>query len=127
MKKFISTIQNIWRIEELKQRILLTLGLILIYRLGSYVVLPGVDAAALADARSHADQSGILALINIFAGGAFSRASIFGLGIMPYITASIVMQLLGMALPYFRKMQMEGETGRKKINQYTRFLTVIIT
>lgn len=127
MKKFISTIQNIWRIEELKQRILLTLGLILIYRLGSYVVLPGVDASALAEARSRADQSGILALINIFAGGAFSRASIFGLGIMPYITASIIIQLLGMAVPYFQKMQKEGESGRKKINQYTRFLTVAVT
>lgn len=127
MKKFISTIQNIWRIEELKQRILLTLGLILIYRLGSYVVLPGVDAQALAEARSRADQSGILALINIFAGGAFSRASIFGLGIMPYITASIIIQLLGMAVPYFQKMQKEGESGRKKINQYTRFLTVAVT
>jgi len=127
MKKFISTIQNIWRIEELKQRILLTLGLILIYRLGSYVVLPGVDASALADARSAADQSGILALINIFAGGAFSRASIFGLGIMPYITASIIIQLLGMAVPYFQKMQKEGDSGRKKINQYTRFLTVAVT
>ena len=127
MKKFISTIQNIWRIEELKQRILLTLGLILIYRLGSYVVLPGVDANALAEARSRADQSGILALINIFAGGAFSRASIFGLGIMPYITASIIIQLLGMAVPYFQKMQKEGESGRKKINQYTRFLTVAVT
>ncbi len=127
MKKFLSTIQNIWKIEELKQRILLTLGLILIYRLGSYVVLPGVDAQALADARSHTDQSGILALINIFAGGAFSRASIFGLGIMPYITASIIIQLLGMAVPYFQKLQKEGESGRKKINQYTRFLTVGVT
>jgi len=127
MKKFINTIQNIWKIEELKQRILLTLGLILIYRLGSYVVLPGVDAQALADARQHSDQSGILALINIFAGGAFSRASIFGLGIMPYITASIIIQLLGMAVPYFQKLQKEGESGRKKINQYTRFLTVGVT
>ena len=127
MKKFLNTIQNIWKIEELKQRILLTLGLILIYRLGSYVVLPGVDASALAEARSHADQSGILALINIFAGGAFSRASIFGLGIMPYITASIIIQLLGMAVPYFQKLQKEGESGRKKINQYTRFLTVGLT
>ena len=127
MKKFLNTIQNIWKIEELKQRILLTLGLILIYRLGSYVVLPGVDAQALADARSHADQGGILALINIFAGGAFSRASIFGLGIMPYITASIIIQLLGMAVPYFQKLQKEGESGRKKINQYTRFLTVGVT
>ena len=127
MKKFLNTLQNIWKIEELKQRILLTLGLILIYRLGSYVVLPGVDAQALSDARSHADQNGILALINIFAGGAFSRASIFGLGIMPYITASIIIQLLGMAVPYFQKLQKEGESGRKKINQFTRFLTVGVT
>ena len=127
MKKFLNTLQNIWKIEELKQRILLTLGLILIYRLGSYVVLPGVDAQALSDARSHTDQNGILALINIFAGGAFSRASIFGLGIMPYITASIIIQLLGMAVPYFQKLQKEGESGRKKINQFTRFLTVGVT
>lgn len=127
MKKFISTIQNIWRIEELKQRILLTLGLILIYRLGSYVVLPGVDAQVLAEAHKNVNKEGILALINIFAGGAFSRASIFGLGIMPYITASIIIQLLGMAVPYFQKMQKEGESGRKKINQYTRFLTVAVT
>lgn len=127
MKKFLNTLQNIWKIEELKQRILLTLGLILIYRLGSYVVLPGVDAQALTAARSGADQNGILALINIFAGGAFSRASIFGLGIMPYITASIIIQLLGMAVPYFQKLQKEGESGRKKINQYTRFLTVGVT
>jgi preprotein translocase subunit SecY len=127
MKKFLNTLQNIWKIEELKQRILLTLGLILIYRLGSYVVLPGVDAQALSDARSHTEQNGILALINIFAGGAFSRASIFGLGIMPYITASIIIQLLGMAVPYFQKLQKEGESGRKKINQFTRFLTVGVT
>ncbi len=127
MKKFVSTIQNIWRIEELRQRILLTLGMILIYRFGSYVVLPGVDAQALAESRGRQDQSGILALINIFAGGAFTRASIFGLGIMPYITASIIIQLLGMAVPYFQKLQKEGESGRKKINQYTRFLTVGVT
>lgn len=127
MKKLINTLQNIWKIEELKQRILLTLGLVLIYRLGSYVVLPGVDANALAEAKGKADQSGILALINIFAGGAFSRASIFGLGIMPYITSSIIIQLLGMAVPYFQKLQKEGESGRKKINQYTRFLTVGVT
>ncbi|MHB8260613.1 MAG: preprotein translocase subunit SecY [Bacteroidia bacterium] len=127
MKKFLNTLQNIWKIEELRQRILLTLGLILIYRLGSYVVLPGVDAQVLSDARSHTEQNGILALINIFAGGAFSRASIFGLGIMPYITASIIIQLLGMAVPYFQKLQKEGESGRKKINQFTRFLTVGVT
>ncbi len=127
MKKFIDTIKNIWKIEELKQRIVLTIGLVLIYRLGSFVVLPGVDPAALASARQSADQGGILALINIFAGGAFARASIFALGIMPYITASIIIQLLGMAVPYFQKMQKEGESGRKKLNQYTRFLTVAVT
>ncbi len=127
MKKFISTIQNIWKIEELRQRILLTIGLVLIYRLGSFVILPGVDAQSLADARQNSDQNGIMALINLFAGGAFMRASIFGLGIMPYITASIIVQLLGMAVPYFQKLQKEGESGRKKINQYTRFLTVGVT
>lgn len=126
MKNLIDTLRNIWKIEDLRVRILNTLGFILIYRLGSYVVLPGVDSNALAQANTGADE-GIVGLINIFAGGAFSRASIFGLGIMPYISASIVIQLLGMALPYFRKLQMEGESGRKKINQITRFLTVIIT
>ncbi len=126
MKNFINTLKNIWKIEELRVRILNTLGFILIYRLGSYIVLPGVNSEMLADANKVAD-SGLVGLINIFAGGAFSRASVFGLGIMPYISASIVIQLLGMALPYFRKMQMEGESGRKKINQITRFLTVVIT
>jgi preprotein translocase subunit SecY len=126
MKNFITTLQNIWRIEELKMRILNTLGFVLIYRLGSYVVLPGVNSDVLSAANSSANE-GIVGLINIFAGGAFSRASIFGLGIMPYISASIVVQLLGMALPYFRKLQMSGESGRKKINQITRFLTVGIT
>src|SRR3989344_2594302 len=126
MKNFINTLKNIWKIDELRGRILMTLGLILIYRLGSYVVLPGVDTDELAKASKTANE-GIIGLINIFAGGAFSRASIFGLGIMPYISASIVVQLLGMALPYFRKLQMSGESGRKKINQITRFLTVGIT
>lgn len=127
MKRFFETLQNIWKIEELKQRILTTLGLILIYRLGSYVVLPGIDTEVLAAANQNSSDGGIVALINAFAGGAFSRASIFGLGIMPYITASIIIQLLGMAVPYFQKMQKEGESGRKKINQYTRFLTVAVT
>lgn len=125
MKSLINTLRNIWTIEDLRYRILQTLGLLLIYRLGSYVVLPGVNSQALEDAG--ADAEGIVALINIFAGGAFSRASVFALGIMPYISASIVVQLLGMAIPYFQKLQKEGESGRKKINQYTRFLTVIIT
>ncbi len=127
MKRFFETLQNIWKIEELKQRILTTLGLILIYRLGSYVVLPGINTEVLARANENSNDGGIIALINAFAGGAFSRASIFGLGIMPYITASIIIQLLGMAVPYFQKMQKEGESGRKKINQYTRFLTVAVT
>ena len=127
MKRFINKVRNIWRIEELRQRIVLTLLLILVYRLGTYVVLPGVDAGVLAAAKESQSQEGILGLINIFAGGAFSRASIFGLGIMPYITSSIIIQLLGMAVPYFQKMQKEGESGRKKINQYTRFLTVAVT
>jgi len=125
MKRFIDTLRNIWTIDELKQRILLTLGMVLIYRLGSFVVLPGVNVDALADSKT--DAGGIVGLINMFAGGAFLRASIFGLGIMPYITASIIIQLLGMAVPYFQKMQREGESGRKKINQYTRFLTIGVT
>lgn len=127
MKRFFDTLRNIWTIEELRQRILVTLGLVLIYRLGSYVVLPGVDVDALNAATNANDQGGIVGLINMFAGGAFLRASIFGLGIMPYITASIIIQLMGMAVPYFQKMQREGESGRKKINQYTRFLTIAVT
>lgn len=125
MKSLINNLRNIWKIEDLRYRIGLTLGLLLVYRWGSYIVLPGVDSDALHKASSNSE--GIVALINIFAGGAFSRASVFALGIMPYISASIVVQLLGMAIPYFQKMQKEGESGRKKINQYTRFLTVIIT
>lgn len=129
MKRFINTLRNIWTIEELRQRILVTLGLVLIYRLGSYVVLPGINVDALNAAQRSSDENGggIVGLINMFAGGAFLRASIFGLGIMPYITASIIIQLLGMAVPYFQKMQREGESGRKKINQYTRFLTIGVT
>ncbi len=125
MKKFIETLQNIWKIEELRNRIILTLSLILIYRLGAYVVLPGVDPRGL-EALQQQGQDGLIGLINMFSGGAFSNASIFALGIMPYITASIVIQLLGMAVPYFQKLQKEGESGRKKINQFTRFLTVAI-
>ena len=123
MKKFIETLKNIWNIEDLRNRIMLTLGLILIYRLGAYVVLPGIDPRGL-DALQAQSQGGLLALINMFSGGAFANASIFALGIMPYITASIVIQLLGMAVPYFQKLQKEGESGRKKINQITRMLTV---
>jgi preprotein translocase subunit SecY len=126
MKRFLQTIKNIWSIEDLRGRILTTLGLILIYRVGSYVVLPGVDSDALAAANA-GSGGGITDLINLFAGGAFSRASIFALGIMPYISASIVIQLLGMAIPYFQKLQKEGESGRRKINQITRYLTIAIT
>jgi preprotein translocase subunit SecY len=128
MKRFLDTLRNIWAIEELRQRILTTLVLILVYRLGSYIVLPGIDIAAIDDARSKAgDAGGLVGLINMFAGGAFLRASVFGLGIMPYITSSIIIQLLGMAVPYFQKLQRDGESGRKKINQYTRLLTIGVT
>ena len=125
MKKFIQTLRNIWKIEDLRKRILYTLGILLIYRLGSYVVLPGVDPSMLANLQNQS-SSGLLGLLNMFSGGAFANASIFALGIMPYISASIVMQLLALAIPYFSKMQKEGESGRKKINQITRYLTVII-
>lgn len=125
MKRLIETIKNIYSIEDLRLRILNTLGLLLIYRLGSYVVLPGVDPVALEIANA-GSGGGLMDLLNIFAGGAFSRASIFALGIMPYISASIVIQLLGMAIPYFQKLQKEGESGRRKINQITRFLTIAI-
>lgn len=123
MKGLITTLKHIWAVEELKKRIIYTLSLILVYRIGSFIILPGVNADAL---NSSASQGGILSLINMFAGGAFSRASIMALGIMPYISASIVMQLLGMAVPAVQKMQREGESGRKKINQYTRYLTIVI-
>jgi preprotein translocase subunit SecY len=124
--KFIETIKNIFKIEELKNRIFTTLSFILIYRLGAHIVLPGVDPSGLAQLQAQT-SSGILGLIDMFAGGAFSQASIFALGIMPYISASIVVQLLGIAVPYFQKLQKEGESGRKKINQITRWLTVFVT
>jgi len=127
MKKFITTIKNIWSIEDLRARIITTLSLLLVYRLGSFVVLPGVDSAVLEVANASKAGGGIMDLINIFAGGAFSRASIFALGIMPYISASIVIQLLGMAIPFFQRLQKEGESGRRKINQITRVLTIVIT
>jgi preprotein translocase subunit SecY len=125
MRKLIETIRNIYKIEELRNRILYTLGIILIYRLGSYVVLPGVDPHMLSNLQQQG-SSGLMGLLNMFSGGAFSNASIFALGIMPYISASIVIQLLGMAIPYFQRLQREGESGRRKINQITRYLTVII-
>ncbi len=126
MKKLIQTIKNIYQIEDLRNRILNTLGLLLIYRLGTYIVLPGIDPNQLGEYQEQASE-GIMGLINMFAGGAFSRASIFALGIMPYISASIVVQLLGIAVPYFQKLQKEGESGRQKINQITRVLTIVIT
>lgn len=126
MKRLIETLKNIYRIEELRLRILTTLGLVLIYRLGSVVVLPGVDPNQLS-ALQDQTSDGILGLINMFSGGAFANASVFALGIMPYISASIVVQLLGIAIPYFQRLQREGESGRKKITQITRYLTVLIT
>ncbi len=126
MKNLITTIRNIFKIEDLRIRILNTIGFLLIYRLGAHVVLPGVDPTKLAELQNQSSK-GILGLLDMFAGGAFSHASIFALGIMPYISASIVVQLLGIAIPYFQKLQKEGESGRKKINQITRYLTVLIT
>lgn len=123
MKKFIETISNIWKIDELRQRIILTLGLLLVYRFGAQVVLPGIDTAQLAQLASQTD-SGILGILNAFTGGAFANASVFALGIMPYISASIVVQLMGIAIPYLQKLQKEGESGRKTINQITRWLTI---
>ncbi len=125
MRAFLNTLQNIWKIEDLRQRILFTLGIILIYRLGSFVVLPGVDPNQLT-ALKQQTSGGVLGLLNMFSGGAFANASIFALGIMPYISASIVIQLLGIAVPYFQRLQREGESGRRKINQITRYLTVAI-
>ncbi|MDD3739433.1 MAG: preprotein translocase subunit SecY [Lentimicrobiaceae bacterium] len=126
MKRFIQTLKNIWKIEELRKRILYTLGLVLIYRLGSHITIPGVDPQQLIALKNQSSE-GLLGLLNLFSGGAFGNASVFALGIMPYISASIVIQLLGMAIPYFQKLQKEGESGRKKINQITRYLTVVIT
>ncbi|OFY68827.1 MAG: preprotein translocase subunit SecY [Bacteroidetes bacterium RIFCSPLOWO2_12_FULL_37_12] len=126
MKKLIETIKNIFSIEDLRVRILNTLGFLLVYRLGTFIVLPGINPGNLEEFTSQS-QKGILGLLDMFAGGAFSNASIFALGIMPYISASIVMQLLAIAVPYFAKLQKEGEDGRKRINQYTRYLTILIT
>ncbi|MCH5248054.1 MAG: preprotein translocase subunit SecY [Muribaculaceae bacterium] len=122
----VKTIKNIWTIEELRQRILATLLLVLVYRLGCYIVLPGISPSELDALSKFTNSSGLMQLLDMFSGGAFSQASIFALGIMPYITASIVIQLLGMVLPSFQKMQREGESGRQKLNQYTRYLTVLI-
>jgi preprotein translocase subunit SecY len=125
MRQFIDTIRNIWRIEDLRRRIIYTLGILLVYRLGSYITLPGIDPTQLSGLKQQT-ASGVLGLLDMFSGGAFSNASVFALGIMPYISASIVVQLLGIAVPYFQRLQKEGESGRRKINQITRYLTVFI-
>ncbi len=126
MKRLIETIKNIFKIEELKNRILYTLGILLIYRLGCFVTIPGLNPTELTALQSQVEGNGLLGLLNVFSGGAFSNASIFALGIMPYISASIVIQLLGIMVPYFQKIQREGESGRRKINQWTRLLTIVV-
>jgi len=126
MKKFIESLINVWKIEELKNRILITLGILLVYRFGAHVTLPGIDATQLAGLAGQTKE-GIGSIMDMFTGGAFSQASVFALGIMPYISASIVVQLMGIAIPYLQKLQSDGESGRKKINQITRWLTIGIT
>ncbi|MEO5499998.1 MAG: preprotein translocase subunit SecY, partial [Ginsengibacter sp.] len=126
MKKFIKTLKNIWTIEDLRKKIIVTLALIFIYRLGSFIVLPGIDPNKLSNLQT-STQGGMLGLLDAFVGGAFSKASIFALGIMPYISASIFMQLVTILVPQISKIQKEGESGQKKINQWTRYLTVIVT
>src|SRR6185436_13668694 len=126
VKKLIKTLKNIWSIEELRSKILFTLALIFIYRIGAHIVLPGIDPDGIQNQMSNS-KKGILGLIDTFAGGAFSQASIFALGIMPYISASIFMQLMTILVPQLQKVQKEGDSGRKKINQWTRYLTVIVT
>lgn len=127
MKKFIKTLKNIWTIEELRKKIIITLALIFVYRVGSFIVLPGIDPNKLANLESTTQSSGLLGLLDAFVGGAFSKASIFALGIMPYISASIFMQLVTILVPQISKIQKEGESGQRKINQWTRYLTVIVT
>ena len=121
--RLIQTIKNIFKIEDLRARLIYTFGIIVLYRLGKYVTLPGIDPSQLAGLKDQT-SSGIMGLLDMFSGGAFSQASVFALGIMPYISASIVVQLLGIVFPYFQKLQKEGESGRRKMNQYTRYLTV---
>ena len=123
--KLIETLKNIWKIEDLRQRLVTTFLFIVIYRFGCHVVLPGINPGDL-EAMRNFTSGGLMQLLDMFSGGAFGQASIFALGIMPYITASIVIQLMGMVVPSFQKMQREGESGRMKLNQYTRYLTVII-
>ena len=123
--RFIQTIKNIFKIEDLRARLLYTFGIVLIYRLGKYITLPGIDPSQLANLKTQT-ATGIMGLLDMFSGGAFSQASVFALGVMPYISASIVVQLLGIVFPYFQKLQKEGESGRRKLNQYTRYLTVLI-
>ena len=125
MKKFIETLKNIWHVEDLRTRILITLGFAAMYRFGSFIVLPGINPEALT-ALKEQTNTGLMSLLNMFSGGTFSNASIFALGIMPYISASIVIQLFAFVVPYFQKMQREGESGRRKMNQYTRYLTMLI-
>ena len=128
-KKFVETLKNIYKIEELRKRILYTLGLLRVYRLGCVVVIPGINPNALGEGSALASQlegNGLLGLLNVFSGGAFGNAAIFALGVMPYITASIIIQLMGIMIPYFQKMQKEGESGRRKMNQWTRMLTIIV-
>lgn len=127
MKKLIQTLKNIWSIDELKNKITFTLLLVFIYRIGSHIVLPGINPKLLDESKLKAANKGLLGLFDTFAGGAFSQASIFALGIMPYISASIFMQLMTILVPQLKKIQNEGESGRKKINQWTRYLTVIVT
>ena len=126
MKKFIETILNIYNIEELRGRIITTLTLLLVYRLGAQVVLPGIDSVQLSELSNRTDGGGLLGILNAFTGGAFANASVFALGIMPYISASIVVQLMGIAVPYLQKLQKEGESGNKKRTQITRWLTILI-
>ena len=127
MPSVAESLRNIWRIHELRQRILFTLGILIVYRLGSYITLPGIDAGILEEINAQNDQGGLFGLFNLFVGGAFFRAGVFALGIMPYITASIIFQLLGAVMPAIQKLQREGDEGRRKITQWTRYATVIIT
>lgn len=127
MKKFIDTLKNIWTIEELRSKIIVTLAFVFVYRLGNHIVLPGIDPTLLEAAKANSKSNGLLSLFDTFAGGGFSQASILALGIMPYISASIFMQLMTILVPQLQKVQKEGESGRKKINQWTRYLTIIVT